>query len=165
METTFYVAGAVAIVATAMVVVSTRAVHALLYLILSLLAVALLFYPLGAPFAALLEVIIYAGAIMVLFVFVSMMLNLGDAAARQERRWMQAVAWTGPAVLAAILFVELLVMLRQNAVATAATAVAARGVGLALFGPYLLGVELGSLLLLAGLVGAWHLGRHGAAER
>ncbi|HKB53750.1 MAG TPA: NADH-quinone oxidoreductase subunit J, partial [Ramlibacter sp.] len=74
METTFYVAGAVAIVATVMVITSTHAVHALLYLIVSLLAVALLFYPLGAPFAALLEVIIYAGAIMVLFVFVTMML-------------------------------------------------------------------------------------------
>ena len=52
--------------------------HALLYLIVSLLAVAVVFYTLGAPFIAALEVIIYAGAIMVLFVFVVMMLNLGD---------------------------------------------------------------------------------------
>ena len=50
--------------------------HALLYLVVSLLAVAVIFFLLGAPFAAALEVIIYAGAIMVLFVFVVMMLNV-----------------------------------------------------------------------------------------
>ena len=58
---------------------ATKAVHALLYLIVSLLAVAMVFFVLGAPFVAALEVIVYAGAIMVLFVFVIMMLNLGAA--------------------------------------------------------------------------------------
>ncbi len=56
------------------------AVHALLYLIVSLLAVAVVFYTMGAPLVAALEVIIYAGAIVVLFVFVVMMLNLGTQA-------------------------------------------------------------------------------------
>ena len=60
--------------------------HALLYLIVSLLAVALVFFTLGAPFVAALEVIIYAGAIMVLFVFVVMMLNLGARAVAREER-------------------------------------------------------------------------------
>ena len=60
--------------------------HALLYLIVSLLAVAVVFFTLGAPFVAALEVIIYAGAIMVLFVFVVMMLNLGQDAERTKRR-------------------------------------------------------------------------------
>ena len=76
---------AVAIVSTALMITRLNAVHALLYLIVSLLAVAVVFYTLGAPFVAALEVIIYAGAIMVLFVFVVMMLNLGDEAARAER--------------------------------------------------------------------------------
>ena len=62
-----------------------NAVHALLYLIVSLLAVAVVFLALGAPFVAALEVIIYAGAIMVLFVFVMMMLNLGPRTVEQER--------------------------------------------------------------------------------
>ena len=56
-----------------------NAVHALLYLVVSLLAVAVAFYTMGAPLVAALEVIIYAGAIMVLFIFVVMMLNLGSA--------------------------------------------------------------------------------------
>ena len=72
----FYVAGARALLATLMAV-TRNAVHALLYLIVSLLSVAVTFYTLGAPFAAALEVIVYAGAIMVLFVFVVMLLNLG----------------------------------------------------------------------------------------
>ena len=75
MDAVFYIAAAVAILATIMVITRLNAVHALLYLIVSLLSVAVVFYTLGAPFIAALEVIIYAGAIMVLFVFVVMMLS------------------------------------------------------------------------------------------
>ena len=84
----FYVAAAIALFATIMVVISTNPVHALLYLVLSLLSVAVIFFVLGAPFAAALEVIVYAGAILVLFVFVVMMLNLGEQVTEQERRWL-----------------------------------------------------------------------------
>ena len=73
MITLFYLAGAIAVISTLAVIVQTNIVHALLYLILSLLSVAVVFYVLGAPFAAVLEAIVYAGAIMVLFLFVIMM--------------------------------------------------------------------------------------------
>ena len=76
----------------------TKAVHALLYLIVSLLSVAVIFFILGAPFVAALEVIIYAGAIMVLFVFVIMMLNLGPQTAARERTAVQPAVWIGPAL-------------------------------------------------------------------
>ena len=78
MELAFYIAGAVAVLSTVLMLTRLNVVHALLYLIVSLLAVAVVFYVLGAPFVAALEVIVYAGAIMVLFVFVVMMLNLGE---------------------------------------------------------------------------------------
>jgi NADH-quinone oxidoreductase subunit J len=97
MEATFYLSAAVAVAATLMVVTRASAVHALLYLIVSLLAVAVVFFVLGAPFVAALEVIIYAGAVMVLFVFVIMMLNLGKAAAAKEREWLSPGMWVGPA--------------------------------------------------------------------
>lgn len=77
MNVVFYVAAAVAVLSTVMVIVRLNAVHSLLYLVVSLVSVSLIFFVLGAPFIAALEVIIYAGAIMVLFVFVIMMLNLG----------------------------------------------------------------------------------------
>ena len=89
----FYIAAAVAILATVMVITRQNAVHALLYLIVSLLAVAVVFYALGAPFVAALEVIIYAGAIMVLFLFVVMMLNIGDQATEMETTWLNPVVW------------------------------------------------------------------------
>src|ERR687892_734134 len=100
MQFTFYLAAAVA---TLMVITRLNAVHALLYLIVSFLSVALILYILGAPFIAALEVIIYAGAIVVLFVFVVMMLNLGPQAIEQERHWLAARMWRGPAILATIL--------------------------------------------------------------
>ncbi|PTR17528.1 NADH dehydrogenase subunit J [Nitrosospira sp. Nsp2] len=162
MEATFYLSAAVAVAATLMVVTRASAVHALLYLIVSLLAVAVVFFVLGAPFVAALEVIIYAGAVMVLFVFVIMMLNLGKAAAVKEREWLSPGMWMGPAILSALLLAELIYILMGNEGAAIAgrAAVDSREVGITLFGPYLLGVELASLLLLAGLVGACHLGWH-----
>jgi NADH-quinone oxidoreductase subunit J len=160
MNTVFYISSAVAIAATCMVITQRRAVHALLYLILSLLSIALVFFTLGAPFVAALEVIIYAGAIMVLFVFVIMMLNLGRQAAEQERHWLGPRTWIGPGILAAILFAEVVyVLARGSANAGGAIEIGPHAVGLSLFGPYLLGVELAALILLAGLVGAYHLGR------
>jgi NADH-quinone oxidoreductase subunit J len=156
----FYIAAAVAIVATALSLSRLNAIHALLYLIVSLLAVAVIFYLLGAPFIAALEVIVYAGAIMVLFVFVVMMLNLGPQSLRTERGLLTPGMWAGPAVLAVALVAEVLVMLaRTNASATGTTIVGPKEVGLTLYGPYLIGVELASFLLIAGLVGAYHLGR------
>lgn len=164
MQIAFYIAAAVAIFATVMTITRLNAVHALLYLVVSLLAVAVVFFTLGAPFVAALEVIIYAGAIMVLFIFVVMLLNLGERAAEAERRWLSPGIWTGPAVLAAVLIAELVWLTRGAGGAHAGAPVGAREVGLALYGPYVIGVELASMLLLAGLVGAYHLGRRTKPE-
>jgi NADH-quinone oxidoreductase subunit J len=157
--TLFYITSAVAVFATGMMITRLNAVHALLYLILSLLAVGVIFFLLGAHFAAVLEVIIYAGAIMVLFVFVIMMLNQGQKTIEQERAWLQPGIWIGPSLLALILFVELLLIVVLGGNAETGLVVNSKQVGIALYGPYLLAVELASLLLLAGLVGAYHLGK------
>ncbi len=159
MSIAFYLAAAVALLATLQVITRSNPVHALLYLVVSLLAVAVIFLLLGAPFAAALEVMVYAGAIMVLFVFVVMMLNAGPDALNRERSWLRPGIWLGPGVLAGILLTELLVLL-QNPVFIPLVEVGPKAVGIALMGPYLLAVELASLLLLAGLVGAYHLSRH-----
>ncbi len=162
MSLLFYIAAAVALVSTFLVITRLNAVHALLYLIVSLLSVALIFFMLGAHFAAALEVIVYAGAIMVLFVFVIMMLNLGPLAIGQERQWLRPRTWIGPSILTGLLGVELIWALASGATkVTGGMEVTPKEVGMALFGPYLLGVEIASMLLLAGLVGAYHLGRRG----
>ncbi len=160
MEIAFYLAAAIAIYATVRVITNTNPVHALLSLIVSLLAVAMIFFMLGAPFAGALEVIVYAGAIMVLFVFVVMMLNMGSAVITQEQQWMQPKSWLGPCALASVLLAEMIYLLSQGAWHNAGhTMVDAKQVGISLFGPYLLVVELASLLLLAALVAAYHLGK------
>lgn len=160
MTAVFYIAGAVAVLATGMTVTRLNAVHALLYAIVSFLAISLIFLTLGAPFIAALEVIVYAGAIMVLFVFVVMMLNQGPQSVEQERQWISPRLWRGPALLTAVLLAELLyVFAGAGSNAMGAEVVSAKQLGLTLFGPYVLGVELASLLLTAGLVGAFHLGR------
>ena len=157
----FYIPAFIAVLATWKVISNTNPVHALLYMVISLLAIAMVFFSMGAPFAGALEVIVYAGAIMVLFVFVVMMLNLGSASIAQEKQWLSGKTWRLPAGLTLILLVELLYSLMQmEPVATAVTTVDAKQVGITLFGPYLLVVELASLLLLAALVAAYHLGRH-----
>lgn len=156
----YYLAALITIFATAMVITRSHPVHALLYMVVSLLALALVFFALGAPFVAALEVIIYAGAIMVLFIFVVMMLNLGPEKGDEERQWLEPRTWVGPAILCGILLIELLIVLTVGDVGPGAAApVAPKQVGIALFGPYVLGVELAAMLLLAGLVGAYHLGR------
>jgi NADH-quinone oxidoreductase subunit J len=159
MEILFYLAAVVALTSTILALTRANAAHALIYLIISLLAVAVLFFLMGAPFAAALEVVIYAGAIMVLFVFVIMMLNLGDAGESREREWLEPRYWILPGILAALLLVEFLLALSHTPGVTSAEVVTPKAVGLTLFGSYLLAVELASMLLLAALVGAYHLGR------
>jgi NADH-quinone oxidoreductase subunit J len=137
----------------------------------SFLALALVFYVLGAPFIAALEVIIYAGAIMVLFLFALMLITPGRADEAREREWLRPRAWILPSLLAAVLLFELVYLLAVGGVdgsagtgtgaLTAGDAAAqVKAVGIALFGPYLLGVELASILLLAGLVAAHRLTQH-----
>ena len=160
MEFAFYICGLVAILTTVRVITHTNPVHALLYLIISLLAIAGVFFSLGAYFAGALEIIVYAGAIMVLFVFVVMMLNMGNSVVEQERNWLTPQIWIGPAVLSAVLLgVMIYAIIGVNDQGIEGTAIGAKAVGITLFGPYVLAVELASMLLLAGLVVAFHLGR------
>lgn len=156
----FYIISAIAVLATIMVITRYNMIHALLYLVVSFLAVAMIFYMLGAPFMAALEIIVYAGAIVVLIIFVIMMLNVREESVEQERLWFSKNIWIGPTILSVILLGELVyVVVTSETVLVNNTLVDAKAVGLSLYGPYIIGVELSGLLLMAGIVGAYHLGR------
>lgn len=160
MEFAFYFCGLVAILTTLRVITHTNPIHALLYLIISLLSIAGVFFSLGAYFAGALEIIVYAGAIMVLFVFVVMMLNLGKSVEQQEEQWLKPSLWIGPGLIALLLLLVLLrTILSVEDSGIIGKVIDAKAVGISLFGPYVLVVELASMLLLAGVVVAYHLGR------
>lgn len=157
----FYISSLIAILATIMVITRYSPVHALLYLIVSFLAIAIIFLSLGAPFAAALEVIVYAGAIMVLFLFVIMMLNVGKQTALQEKEWLQLKVWAGPSLLSLALLVEMIIVLLQpQSAGMPFTVVTPRQVAMSLYGEYIIAVELVGFLMMAGIVGAAHIGKH-----
>jgi NADH-quinone oxidoreductase subunit J len=160
MQIAFYIASALTIFCTVMVITRLNAVHALLFLVNSLFGSAIVFFTLGAPFLAALEIIIYAGAIMVLFIFVIMMLNLGKEAIDLERSWSNPRMWLVPGMISVVFLGELLYIIFSIPAAVWTTQeVGPKEVGLSLFGPYMLAVELSAMLLMAGIVGAYHLGR------
>ena len=141
-----------------MAISGRNAIHSLLYLILSLLAISVIFYLLSAPFIAALEVIIYAGAIMVLFIFVTMMLNIG-LERETEKKWLRPRMWILPSILAAILLVNLIFAVKNvHVMPSDKDAILPKQVGISLFSTYLLGVEIAAILLMAGVIGAYHLG-------
>lgn len=154
----FYIAAAVALISTFLAISGRNAIHSLLYLILSLLAISVVFYLLEAPFIAALEVIIYAGAIMVLFIFVTMMLNIG-LERKTEKSWLKPRMWVVPSILAVILLVNLILALKSfETLHIDKQTVLPKQVGISLFSTYLLAVEIAAILLMAGVIGAYHLG-------
>jgi NADH-quinone oxidoreductase subunit J len=162
MNAAVWIAGGLAVVSALLAITRRNAVHALLYLIAAMLGVAVVLYTFGAAFAAVLQIVIWAGAIMVLFLFVMMMLSLRT----ETRRPLRLRQAAGPAVLAAILALELMIVVALAPPdAPAAAAVEPKQVGASLYQVYGLGVELASVLLLVGVIGALHLARRGRNER
>jgi NADH-quinone oxidoreductase subunit J len=156
----FYLSSLVAIVATILVITRYHPIHALLYLVVSFLAIAMIFLSIGAPFVAVLEIILYAGAIIVLLIFVVMLLNLGTDTAEQEKQWLQPKVWVGPSVLALVLLGETIaLLLKGNAVSMELPPVQPKQVSLSLYREYIIAVELAGFLLMAGIVGAAHIGK------
>ena len=154
----FYLNGGVMIIAAAMAMTQKNAVHALLYFIISVLCLGIAFYILNAPLAAALEVMVYAGAIMVLFVFVVMLLNIYRPPKRQGQSLL--ASFGVPLVLAFLLLLELFGIMStgDNAFANDKI-VTVKDVAISLFTDYTVFIELGSLILLSGLIGAYHLGK------
>ncbi|QCI17569.1 NADH-quinone oxidoreductase subunit J [Buchnera aphidicola (Acyrthosiphon lactucae)] len=160
MEFVFYICAFIAVISTFFVIIQKNAVYSLLYLIISLLSISGVFFSLGAFFAGALEVIVYAGAIIVLFVFVIMMLNISDKYDLQEIRYLKINFWIGPSILSLILLISMtyaIFFLKEKKID--GLLVDAKIVGINLFGPYILLVELSSVLLLSALVVVFHIGK------
>lgn len=159
MNTIYFIAASIALLTSVMAISRRNAIHALLYLIISLLSISVIFYIIGSPLIAALEVIVYAGAIMVLFIFVVMMLNIGMEE-ETEKQWLSPRMWILPAVLAGmLLFIFIYVLRVFHSEKTGSVSIEPKEVSITLFTTYLIAVELAAVLLLAGIVGAYHLGK------
>jgi NADH-quinone oxidoreductase subunit J len=160
----FYILAMIMIAATVLAVTRRVLVHSVVYLIVSFLATGLLFYLLGAPFLAALEVIIYAGAIMVLFLFIVMTLAVE---VREQKGLESFRQWIPAIVLGVISFFVTGVLIfeapgsRETLHTGTATPAA---LGQFIFKNYWFPVEIASFLLLIGLVGTLYLGRREPKE-
>ena len=155
----FYLLATITVIATILAISRRHAVHAVVYLIISFFSTGLLFYLLGAPLLAILEVIIYAGAIMVLFLFIIMMIQLRPSV----RPWGATLKqWLPAILLGGIAFSLAVVMVIADPATRIHLMPAMAGpaeFGRFLFQQYWFPVEIASLLLLIALVGALYLGR------
>ena len=164
---TFYYMAAASVASALLAVTRKNPVHSMLWVLALFLHVAGIFLLLDAEFLAAVQVIVYAGAILIFYLFVVMLLDLPDEEARPRfgKHWPFAAA-------VGLGFAALAWVARAGAgLATNATRVLAEGpfrgnlsaVGMALFGPFELPFEMASLLLLAAIIGAVVLARRRAA--
>jgi NADH-quinone oxidoreductase subunit J len=160
----FYILGAEILMATLMAVTRRDMVHAVIYLVMSFFGSAMLFYLLGAPFLGALEIIVYAGAIMILFLFIVMMLKVEKAGAA-----IFPLSKGVPAALlcgAFLLLTGLMIAGDEESHVSLETAWAEpKAFGTYLFNHHWLTIEITSLLLLIALMGALLLGRSRDKEK
>ena len=157
----FYFAAAIAVGTAIAVVLSRNAVYSAILLVACFFSLALIYLLLEAYFLAVLEIFIYAGAIMVLFLFVIMLLNLGHEKAQEHFRYLQR----GLSLFLVIVFflgVSLILLSDLSVLHQSHETFSAGGVkvlGEALFTKYLLPFEVASLLLLVALIGTVYLAK------
>ena len=151
----FLILATIAVLAALAMITSRNAIHAALFLVINLGTIAVFFLILNAPFLAMVQVAVYAGAIMVLFLFVIMLLGAERLDVESQLRWQRPLA----IVLALVLLVEggylFFERLEKQPEPIAALSDASpQAVGNLLFDSYLLPFELTSVLLLVAMIGA-----------
>lgn len=167
----FAVLAAVMLIGALGVVTLRQPVHAALALVGTLLTLGVAYVQLHAHFLAAIQVIVYAGAIMVLFLFVIMLLNLGGERPKPNLRWLPVAAWAVGVLAAGGIAATVIANPRQGPdaaqIAAVFTGSGIEGIADQLFGEFLLAFHLVGVLLLTGIVGAVGLVQRkatGAAE-
>ncbi len=150
----FFLLAIICIGAVLGMIISKDQAYNALFLIVAFVCTGGLFGLLDAPFIAAVQIIIYAGAIMILFIFVVMMINLRKGLEPEKKKWTLYFA----VVVAAVLVLELVLTLKGALEPAGSSAVAELGnptdLGRLLFTKYLYPFEITSILIIAALVGA-----------
>lgn len=158
----FYISATIAIFSTLNIIISKNIIHALLNFIISLISISMIFFLIGANFAGVLEIIIYAGAIMVLFVFVVMML-LNPI--NNNLSFIKLKIWIIPSIMTITLLGLLLITIlkyglnNRNILVVSNIPHTPHPLSVLLFTTYLITVEISAIILLTALIVASYLGR------
>lgn len=155
----FIVCGVMAVVGALALILAREPVHSALALVLVMISLAILYLLLGAAFIAAIQILVYAGAIMVLFVFVIMLLNAGEEVRTNASR---LAKWVGLPLGIFFLFEMAYSLFREYGSRTAAAGAASAApvqasteqLSMKLFTVYLLPFELTSILILIAILGA-----------
>jgi NADH-quinone oxidoreductase subunit J len=157
---TFYVLAALILVFAVLVVTAKSTVHGILFLVADFLAVALLYAALNSLFVAAIQVLVYAGGIVVLYLFVVMLVRRGPEAARVPERQNALGVFLAGAVLVELASLGVWAALRPApASGSTGNPGTIEAIGTALYGDYLIPFEVASMLLLVAMVGAILLAR------
>ncbi|GGH76315.1 NADH-quinone oxidoreductase subunit J [Filimonas zeae] len=158
----FWLLSAVALTGAIMVLASKNPVHSVLWLIVVFFAISGHYVLLNAQFLAVVNLIVYAGAIMVLFLFVIMLMNLNTVIETRKNLWMKAAG----IISGGILFLIMISVVRSSADMVSRTAQLKEGsiglietLGKVLFTQYVVPFEISSVLFLSAMVGAVVIGK------
>jgi NADH-quinone oxidoreductase subunit J len=147
----------IAIAAAVMMIVTRNAVHSAIFLVVVMASLSIFFIGLSAPFVAMVQVAVYAGAIMVLFLFVIMLLGAEKIGARSPFAWQTPIAIVLALIVLGIggyLLLGSQPIAVQNLPADQIVQGSAEAIGQSLFSTYLFPFEATSILLLVAMVGA-----------
>ncbi len=152
-------AASLGLISATLAVTRPNVVHALMWLVAALVSIAAAFFAFGADFAGAVQVLIYAGAILAVFVFVVMTVDASREAMALERRRLRA-AWRLPTLVIVLVLLPLMLGLSGSLVGAGTPGtVRVQQLGTMLFGPWSIAVEAAGFLLMAALLGARRLSR------
>ncbi|MFO1132826.1 MAG: NADH-quinone oxidoreductase subunit J [Hyphomicrobiales bacterium] len=152
-------AASLGLISATLAVTRPNVVHALMWLVAALVSIAAAFFAFGADFAGAVQVLIYAGAILAVFVFVVMTVDASREAMALERRRLRA-AWRLPTLVIVLVLLPLMLGLSGSLVSAGTPGtVTVQQLGTMLFGPWSIAVEAAGFLLMAALLGARRLSR------
>ncbi len=156
----FYFLSFLAVLSALMVVISKNPIHSVLYLIITFFAIAGHYVLLNAQFLAAVHIIVYAGAIMVLFLYVIMMLNLNADVEPHKSKWLKFAATIAGGLLMVVMVGALRNVSDTSLSATPNSEIGlVKNLGHVLFNDFALPFEVSSILFLAAMVGAVMLGK------
>ncbi|QJC32612.1 NADH-quinone oxidoreductase subunit J family protein [Enterobacteriaceae endosymbiont of Donacia dentata] len=162
MEKIFYILEFISIIFTCFIIISVNPIYTLIYFLISLISISCIFFLLGDYFAGALEIIIYAGAIIILFIFVLMLLNYKKVELEEKYYLIKKLPLIITIIIFTLLFLIITFYIFKNLYNTKYILynfLDIKNIGINLFTQYKIIIELISILLLSSVIIVLHIGK------